>query len=88
MFYAEGAVKAQNAQWEPEKLCATSNLDFESDVVASESADMAWLPDQNISVQFDFTNLQTQNLMCTRVTDADSVSTFASKTCPYVNLWK
>jgi len=23
MFNAEGAVKAQNAQWDPEKLCAT-----------------------------------------------------------------
>ena len=77
MLTAEGQSKAQTSTWDPEKLCATSNLDLELDAVTSESANLMWLPDlQTELVQFDTSNINLQNRIFEKATDADSVSTF------------
>ena len=80
MLSADGMAKAHSSKWDPEKLCATSNLDLELDAVATESLDKGWLPTLQMEVvEFDTKNLEWQAELHKRSTDADSVSTFASK---------
>jgi len=44
MLSADGSAQAHSSKWDPETLCATSNLDLELDAVANESSDKGWLP--------------------------------------------
>ena len=81
MLSADGVAKARSSKWDPENLCATSNLDLELDAVATESSDKGWLPSLQLEVvEFDTENIEWQAELHKRATDADSVSTFASKT--------
>ena len=80
MLSADGVAKAHSSKWDPENLCATSNLDLELDAVATESSDKGWLPSLQLEVvEFDTENIEWQAELHKRATDADSVSTFASK---------
>ena len=79
-FLAEGAAQARRSKWDNETLCATSNLDLELDATANESSDKGWLPELQLEIlDFDTANLEWQTNLQNRVTDADSISTFASK---------
>ena len=81
MLSADGMARAHSSKWDPENLCATSNLDLELDAVATESSDKGWLPTLQMEVvEFDTENIEWQAELHKRATDADSVSTFASKT--------
>ena len=81
MLSADGVAKAHSSKWDPENLCATSNLDLELDAVATESSDKGWLPSLQLEVvEFDTENIEWQAELHKRATDADSVSTFVSKT--------
>jgi len=83
MLTAEGSVSAQNSKWDPEKLCATSNVDLELDAVTSESLAFGWLPDlQEEMIQFDTSNIELQSNLHRRATDADSISTFQKNSTP------
>ena len=80
MLTAEGAVKANESKWDEENLCATSNLDIELDAIEFESSTKSWLPEiQDEIVAFDTAQIEMQGKLHNRSTDADSVSTFASK---------
>ena len=80
MLTAEGAVRANESKWDEENLCATSNLDLELDAIELESSAKAWLPKlQDDIVAFDTAQIEMQGKLHNRSTDADSVSTFASK---------
>jgi hypothetical protein len=80
MLTAEGAVKANESKWDEENLCATSNLDLELDAIELESSSKAWLPElQDDIIAFDTAQIEMQGKLHIRSTDADSVSTFASK---------
>ena len=80
MLTAEGAVKANESKWDEENLCATSNLDLELDAIEMESSAKAWLPElKDDIVAFDTAQIEMQGKLHNRSTDADSVSTFASK---------
>jgi len=86
MLSAEGAAQAHRSKWDPEKLCATSNIDIELDAVTNESSDKGWLPELKLEIlDFDTTNLEWQTQLHTRATDADSISTFASKKVGHQN---
>ena len=81
MLTAEGAVKANESKWDEENLCATSNLDLELDAIELESSNKSWLPQlQEDLITFDTNQIEMQGKLHDRATDADSVSTFASKT--------
>ena len=77
MLTSDGQAKAQTSKWDPDKLCATSNLDLELDAVTSETSNVVWLPELKLELsQFQTTNNDMTNKIFTRATDADSVSTF------------
>lgn len=80
MLSTDGVAKAHSSKWDPETLCATSNLDLELDAVATESSDKGWLPSLQMEVvEFNTENIEWQAELHKRATGADSVSTFASK---------
>ena len=86
MLSAEGAAQAHRSKWDPETLCATSNIDLELDAITNESSDKGWLPELKLEIlDFDTTNLEWQTQLHTRATDADSISTFASKKVGHQN---
>jgi len=39
MLSAEGAAQAHRSKWDPETLCATSNIDLKLDAITNESPD-------------------------------------------------
>ena len=85
MLTAEGAVKANESKWDEENLCATSNLDLELDAIELESSNKAWIPNlKEDIIAFDTNQIEMQGKLHDRATDADSVSTFASKVVPLV----
>ena len=87
MLTAEGAVKAQQSQWDEENLCATSNLDIELDAIELESTNKSWLPVlQDDILEFNTTQIEMQNKLHQRATDADSISTFAPKNQKAINI--
>ena len=80
MLTAEGAVAANQSTWDEEKLCATSNLDLELDAIDLESSNKSWLKEINEEIiTFDTSQIEMQGKLHQRSTDADSISTFASK---------
>ena len=83
MLTAEGAVKANESKWDEENLCATSNVDLELDAIEMESSNKSWLPElKEDIIAFDTKQIEMQGKLHDRATDADSVSTFASKVLP------
>jgi len=86
MLTAEGAVGVQNSKWDPEKWCATSNIDLELDAVTSESRSFGLFLDlQENLIQFDTTNIELQSDLHRRATVADSISTFAKNSSAITN---
>jgi len=87
MLSAEGAAQTHRSKWYPETLYATSNIDLELDAITNESSDKGWLPGLQLEIlDFDTTNLEWQaQLHTTRATDADSISTFASRKVKHQN---
>jgi len=86
MLTTEGPVSAQNSKWDLEKLCATSNIDLELDVIISESQTFGWLPDlENNLIHFDTSNIKLQTDLYQKATDADSISTFAKNCTQNIN---
>jgi len=80
MLTAEGSVAANQSTWDEDKLCATSNLDLELDAIDLESSNKSWLKDISEEIiAFDTSQIEMQGKLHQRSTDADSISTFASK---------
>ena len=69
-------MKALQSTWDPETLCATSRLDLELDAITNESSNISWLSESNTKIQFDIPNIDLQNKIFKKASDADSVSTF------------
>ena len=76
MLNPEGQIKALQRTWDPETLCATSHLDLELDATTNESSNISWLSESNTKIQIDIPNIDLQNRIFEKASDADSVSTF------------
>ena len=76
MLNPEGQMKALQSTWDPETLCATSNLDLELDAITTESSNITWLSEPKTNIQVEIPNIDLQNKIFEKASDADSVSTF------------